>query len=41
LGPVVRIQPNHVSLCDDEAINVVYGHGNGFLKAWVDPINEV
>ncbi|KAK4096419.1 cytochrome P450 [Parathielavia hyrcaniae] len=33
LGPVVRIQPNHVSLCDDEAIQVVYGHGNGFLKA--------
>ena len=33
LGPVVRIQPNHVSLFDDEAINLVYGHGNGFLKA--------
>lgn len=35
LGPVVRIQPNHVSLCDDEAIQVIYGHGNGFLKSWV------
>jgi benzoate 4-monooxygenase len=35
LGPVVRIQPNHVSLCDDEAIQLVYGHGNGFLKACV------
>ncbi|KAK4129024.1 cytochrome P450 [Parathielavia appendiculata] len=34
LGPVVRIQPNHVSLCDDEAIQVVYGHGNGFFKAY-------
>ncbi|KAK3941028.1 cytochrome P450 [Diplogelasinospora grovesii] len=33
LGPVVRIQPNHVSICDDEAINVIYGHGNGFLKS--------
>lgn len=32
LGPVVRIQPNHVSVADDEAINVIYGHGNGFLK---------
>ncbi len=32
-GPVVRIQPNHVSLCDDEAINLVYGHGNGYLKS--------
>jgi benzoate 4-monooxygenase len=38
LGPVLRIQPNHVSLCDDEAIQVVYGHGNGFLKAWVDTV---
>ncbi len=35
LGPVVRIQPNHVSLRDDEAIQVVYGHGNGFLKSCV------
>jgi len=33
LGPVVRIQPNHVSINDDEAIQVVYGHGNGFLKS--------
>lgn len=32
LGPVVRIQPNHVSVADDEAIQVIYGHGNGFLK---------
>jgi benzoate 4-monooxygenase len=31
-GPVVRIQPNHVSINDDEAIYTVYGHGNGFLK---------
>lgn len=33
LGPVVRIQPNHVSINDDEAIQVIYGHGNGFLKS--------
>ncbi|KAI1802625.1 putative benzoate 4-monooxygenase cytochrome P450 [Daldinia bambusicola] len=33
LGPVVRIQPNHVSVADDEAIQVIYGHGNGFLKS--------
>lgn len=33
LGPVVRIQPNHVSINDDDAISVIYGHGNGFLKS--------
>lgn len=33
LGPVVRIQPDHVSIADDEAIPIIYGHGNGFLKA--------
>ncbi|CCC09011.1 unnamed protein product [Sordaria macrospora k-hell] len=33
LGPVVRIQPNHVSICDDSAIPTIYGHGNGFLKS--------
>lgn len=33
LGPVVRIQPNHVSICDDKAIQMIYGHGNGFLKS--------
>jgi benzoate 4-monooxygenase len=33
LGPVVRIQPNHVSINDDAAIQAVYGHGNGFLKS--------
>ncbi|KAK5084291.1 hypothetical protein LTR05_005367 [Lithohypha guttulata] len=32
-GKVVRIQPNHVSIADDSAINIIYGHGNGFLKA--------
>ncbi|KAG5915313.1 hypothetical protein E4U61_004719 [Claviceps capensis] len=33
LGKVIRIQPNHVSIADDEAIPVVYGHGNGLLKS--------
>lgn len=33
MGPVVRIQPNHVSIADDEAIPIIYGHGNGFLKS--------
>ncbi|GAP83892.1 putative benzoate 4-monooxygenase [Rosellinia necatrix] len=33
LGPVVRIQPNHVSIADDDAIQLIYGHGNGLLKS--------
>ncbi len=32
LGPVVRIQPNHVSIADVDAIQVIYGYG-GFLKS--------
>lgn len=35
-GTLVRIQPNHVSVADDQAINLIYGHGNGFLKRYVD-----
>lgn len=31
-GKVVRIQPHHVSIADDAAIQTIYGHGNGFLK---------
>lgn len=31
-GKVVRIQPNHVSIADADAIPIIYGHGNGFLK---------
>lgn len=31
-GALVRIQPNHVSVADPEAIPQIYGHGNGFLK---------
>ncbi|MCJ1409004.1 hypothetical protein MMC19_003081 [Ptychographa xylographoides] len=32
-GTLVRIQPDHVSVADAEAIPVIYGHGNGFLKS--------
>jgi benzoate 4-monooxygenase len=35
LGPVVRIQPNHTSIADVDAITTIYGHGNGFLKSCV------
>ncbi|OQD87706.1 hypothetical protein PENANT_c005G03902 [Penicillium antarcticum] len=31
-GKVVRIGFNHVSIADESALNIVYGHGNGFLK---------
>jgi benzoate 4-monooxygenase len=33
LGKFVRIQPDHVSIADADAIQQVYGHGNGFLKS--------
>jgi benzoate 4-monooxygenase len=33
LGVLVRIQPNHISVADDAAVQAIYGHGNGFLKA--------
>ncbi|KAE8151096.1 cytochrome P450-domain-containing protein [Aspergillus avenaceus] len=32
-GKMVRIAPRHVSIADDAAIQAIYGHGNGFLKA--------
>jgi benzoate 4-monooxygenase len=32
-GKLVRIQPDHVSVADDSAIQDIYGHGNGFLKS--------
>ena len=31
-GPLVRIQPNHVSIADAEAIPVIYSHSGGWLK---------
>jgi len=33
LGKVVRIQPNHISIADPDAIPIIYGHGTGFLKS--------
>lgn len=33
-GKLVRIQPDHVSIADETAINSIYGHGNGFLKSY-------
>ena len=32
MGKMVRIQPNHVSIADESAIPIVYGHGSGTLK---------
>lgn len=32
-GKLVRIQPDHVSVADESAIQIIYGHGNGFLKS--------
>ncbi|KAJ5781327.1 hypothetical protein N7457_006487 [Penicillium paradoxum] len=32
-GKLVRISPTQVSVADDAAIQSIYGHGNGFLKA--------
>jgi benzoate 4-monooxygenase len=32
-GTFVRIQPDHVSIADESAIPIIYGHGNGFLKS--------
>lgn len=37
-GKMVRIGPNHTSIADDAAIPIVYGHGNGFLKAYVSAL---
>lgn len=40
-GKVVRIGFNHVSIADERALNVVYGHGNGFLKEYVRPTHRM
>ena len=32
LGPLVRIQPDHISVADPEAIPVIYSHTGGWLK---------
>ena len=41
LGKMVRIQPNHVSIADDDAIPVIYGHGNGLLKSYGETAHVV
>jgi hypothetical protein len=33
-GNIMRIQPNHVSVADDSAIQIIYGHGNLVIKSW-------
>ena len=32
-GTFVRIAPNHLSIADPDALQVVYGHGTGTLKS--------
>ncbi|KAL1609239.1 hypothetical protein SLS59_001603 [Nothophoma quercina] len=32
-GQMVRIQPNHISIADADAIPIIYGHGSGMLKS--------
>jgi len=32
-GTVVRLAPNHVSIADSDALQIVYGHGTGTLKS--------
>lgn len=36
-GPLVRIQPDHVSVADAEAISVIYSHTGGWLKRYLNP----
>lgn len=33
LGPIVRIQPNHVSFTDPRALKDIYGHGSAIMKS--------
>ena len=33
LGPIVRIQPRHVSFADPRALKEIYGHGSAILKS--------
>jgi benzoate 4-monooxygenase len=32
-GEFVRVAPNHVSVNNIEAVNVIYGHKSGFMKS--------
>jgi benzoate 4-monooxygenase len=36
-GNIVRLAFNHVPIADERALQVVYGHGNGFLKEYTIP----
>ena len=33
-GPLVRTGPNHVSVCHEDAVGIIYGEGHTFLKVW-------
>lgn len=36
-GPVVRVSPNHYSICDPAAVKIIYGSGSKFRKsAWYE-----
>ena len=37
-GPLVRIQPNHISIADAEAIPIVYSHTGGWTKRYNNPV---
>ena len=39
-GPVVRIQPNHVSIADADAIPIIYSHTGGWTKRYEIPIHR-
>ena len=32
-GTFVRLAPNHVSIADPDALQIIYAHGNGVLKS--------
>jgi len=32
-GTVVRLAPNHISIADSDALQIIYGHGTGTLKS--------
>ncbi|CAE6526801.1 unnamed protein product [Rhizoctonia solani] len=32
-GTFVRLGPNHISIADPDALEVIYGHGSGLLKS--------
>jgi len=33
IGTFVRLAPNHISIADPDALQIVYAHGNGSLKS--------